>query len=96
MKYYGIEICRFCGVNVKSDAPVVLPEFIVRMAESIKSFIVNADAVDVESFICVMNKANENNLKVIYEINEIETFTANIENDRNIIPLVEMNDFNIN
>ena len=96
MRYYGIEICRFCGVNVKSDAPVTIPEFIVRMAESIKSFIVNADAVDVESFICVMNKTNENIFRVLHEENDIEVFKVNIESDRNIIPLVEMNDFSLN
>lgn len=96
MKYYGIEICRFCGVNVKSDAPVIIPEFIVRMIESVKTFIVSVNEVNVESFICVMNRTNENIFRALYEESDIEIFNSRIENDKDIIPLVEMNDFNIN
>lgn len=96
MKYYGIEIKRFCGVDVSTNTPSILPEFIVRMAESVKSMFAVVEASDVESFVCVMNRTNDNVFRVVYETVDTETFTANITGNKDYSPLVEMDDYELN
>ena len=96
MKYYGIEICKFCGIPVSTSTPSILPEFVVHMTESIKTFLVNVDTFDCEEFTCVFNKTNENSFKAIMEVVDTEDFVVNITGNRNYSPLVKMDDFDIN
>lgn len=96
MKYYGIEIKRFCGVDISTNTPSILPEFIVRMAESVKSMFAVVEASDVESFVCVMNKTSNDIFQAVFEAVDTETFTANITGSREYSPLVEMDKYELN
>lgn len=96
MKYYGIEICRFCGVDVSTSTPSILPEFIVNMVGSAKSMFAVFETADVESFVCVMNRTSNDIFQAVFEAVDTEVFTANITGSREYSPLVEMDEYELN
>ena len=49
MRWYGVEVSKFCGANVGSDTPTVIPIFNVMFNKLARKFNVNAYEYDVET-----------------------------------------------
>lgn len=81
MKYYGIEIKRFCGVDVSTDSPipVIIPEFLVNIPQRRNNFIVELNAVDKENFVCLFNIPSRQVFKAVYEVKDKENFAVMID-----------------
>lgn len=49
MRWYGVEVSKFCGVSVGSGAPTVIPIFNVIFKKVAKKFNVNVNEYEVET-----------------------------------------------
>ena len=73
MKWYGIEIKKFCGALVGSNAPILLPEFDMLVSKVKRVFNVLCTTSDVEVANVIFNKKDkhfgvsfiENDLEVV-------------------------------
>ena len=96
MKYYGIEICRFCGVDVSTDVPSISPDFIVKISQKNKGLLVAVDTVNVVDFSCVINKTSKNKLKAVYRVSDTEEFTVVIDRKPSNKLIAIMADYEVN
>lgn len=97
MKYYGLEIRKFCGVDVSTSNIEIVPEFITSIINNnTLSMIAVVSNSDAERFISKFSKSISEKTNIVFNIVDTYSFINCVVNNKKLSPLIEMMDYDIN